>query len=308
MAAITEKMGLNYDLDGTEPDYFTKVNENTLKIDAFLPLCAISQIDLADLPVTPTDGEIYVVDASLIYIRQQSTWYTFPLPCGISFYDQTLTNFYKYDGTNIFLDTGVDGVLDAANVGGQVEVYRDKINGVINFKTLEAGSGMTLDDTDPDKIILEASVGGFPAGTAMLFMQAAAPVGWTLDTTNNDRFVRISNSAGGGVSGSWANFNHSHTHSHTHTEGTLQAMIGINLADDVINLIRSGTGFPGGGNGTDRWATGGIGNDTTNDDCSYVVDVQGDTGGASNNFTSTTNIAHGSTQHSYIDAIICTKD
>lgn len=103
MSAITEKMGLNYDLNGSEIDYFTKLNENTLKIDAFLPLCAISQIPLASLPVSPSDGDIYIVDSSLIYIRQQGSWYTFNLPCGITFYDQALSNFYKYDGTTISL-------------------------------------------------------------------------------------------------------------------------------------------------------------------------------------------------------------
>lgn len=305
MAAITEKMGLNYDLDGTEVDYFTKLNENTLKIDAFLPLCVIEQIDLADLPVGPTDGEIYLVDSSLIYIRQQGTWYTFTLPCGISFYDQTLTNFYKYDGTNITLDTGTDGVLDATNVGGQVEVYRDKINGILNFKTLQAGSGMTIDDTDPDKIILEASVGGFPSGTSMIFTQAVAPTGWTLDTTNNDRFVRISNSAGGGTGGSWGNLSHNHTHSHTHTEGTYGARIIFSTSDgnEIKYDTRSGmsswtsdevVGVSGSGAGNESFTTG--------------VIVDGVSGSASTSNTSTETITHGSNQHNYINAIICTKD
>jgi hypothetical protein len=45
-------------------------------------------------------------------------------------------------------------------------------------------------------------VSGFPVGTKMLFAQAAPPVGWTLDDTNNDRLLRVSNVAGGGVGGS----------------------------------------------------------------------------------------------------------
>lgn len=36
-----------------------------------------------------------------------------------------------------------------------------------------------------------------PHGTKMLFMQASAPVGWTLDTTHNDKALRISSAAGG---------------------------------------------------------------------------------------------------------------
>lgn len=305
MAAITEKMGLNYDLDGTEPDYFTKLNENTLKIDAFLPLCVLDQIDLADLPVTPTDGEIYIVDASLIYIRQQGTWYTFNLPCGISFYDQALSSFYKYDGTNIFLDTGVDGVLDAQNVGGFVEVYKNKVSGILNFKTLEAGSGITIDDTDPDKLVIESSVGGFAAGTKLAFFNATAPVGWTIDATVNDRFIRISNSAGGGTGGSWVNFNHNHTHLHTHNQGDLTARI--------IDYYTGGNFIVFDNQSTSSWtddnAAGISGNSSAPGDSHTTgARVFGDTGGASTSVTSTASISHGSTQHNYINAIICTKD
>lgn len=303
MANITEKMGLNYNLDGTEVNYFDLLNENTLKIDAFLPLCVIEQIDLADLPVAPTDGEIYLVDASLIYIRQDGQWYQFVLPCGISFYDETLSNFYVYDGTNILLDTGVNGVLDAANVGGEIEVYRDKVAGVLNFKTLEAGSGIIIDDTDPDKLVLASSVGGFSSGTVLIFPQASAPVGWTIDASVNDRFVRISNSAGGGTGGSWANFNHSHTHSHTHSDGDLHAQISINAGFDGVEVNH--VSVP---SWTPDEADDIGGSVTPSGSSTTGVNVAGDTGSASTSTTSTASISHGSTQHNYINAIICTKD
>lgn len=300
MAAITEKMGLNYDLDGTEPDYFTKLNENTLKIDAFLPLCVIEQIDLADLPVGPTDGEIYLVDSSLIYIRQQGTWYTFTLPCGMDFYDQTEQNFYVYDGTNILLNSGPGGVVDAANVGGQVEVYRDKIDGIINFKTLLAGSGITLTDNGDD-IEIEALASGFPAGTAMLFMQAAAPVGWTLDATNNDRFVRISNVSGGGTGGSWSNFNHSHT-----SANGLTSSINTGTMSNDDASIAADTYYVRDDDGVTKndhhfAVDGGV----NNREGQHIHDMPS----LSHNHTiNTTNLSHGSTQHNYINAIICTKD
>lgn len=52
----------------------------------------------------------------------------------------------------------------------------------------------------------EASSGGgeFPSGTKILFYQASAPTGWTIDTSVNDVGVRIVSSNGGGVSGSTA--------------------------------------------------------------------------------------------------------
>lgn len=40
-------------------------------------------------------------------------------------------------------------------------------------------------------------------GKRMLFLEATAPPGWTQDTSINDRVLRIVNSAGGGLGGSW---------------------------------------------------------------------------------------------------------
>jgi hypothetical protein len=40
-----------------------------------------------------------------------------------------------------------------------------------------------------------------PAGTLMLFPMAAAPVGWTKDTTHNDKTLRVVNTSGGGSGG-----------------------------------------------------------------------------------------------------------
>jgi len=46
-----------------------------------------------------------------------------------------------------------------------------------------------------------ATITSFPAGTAMLFVQTAAPTGWTKSTTHNDKALRIvSGTAGTGGS------------------------------------------------------------------------------------------------------------
>ena len=42
-----------------------------------------------------------------------------------------------------------------------------------------------------------------PAGTKAIFFQAAAPTGWTQDTTIDDRVIRITHGAGGGGGGGW---------------------------------------------------------------------------------------------------------
>ena len=47
----------------------------------------------------------------------------------------------------------------------------------------------------------DAIVGGVPSGTKMLFAQAAAPTGWTKDTTHNDKSLRVVSGTGGGSGG-----------------------------------------------------------------------------------------------------------
>jgi microcystin-dependent protein len=44
----------------------------------------------------------------------------------------------------------------------------------------------------------------FPSGTKMVFFQASAPTGWTKDTTQNNKVLRVVSSSGGGSGGSWA--------------------------------------------------------------------------------------------------------
>lgn len=99
--AITENLGLNYDLQN-DPLEYQKRDENWNKLAAYGPLCVLSQIPLASLPGSPSDGEKYITTDTLeIYIRQAGVWETFPLPCGMTFYDQNTSTFYKYDGSTI---------------------------------------------------------------------------------------------------------------------------------------------------------------------------------------------------------------
>lgn len=54
-------------------------------------------------------------------------------------------------------------------------------------------------ETDPSSI-----PPSFPSGTTMLFVQAAAPAGWTKSTSHNDYALRIVSGSGGGTGGSVA--------------------------------------------------------------------------------------------------------
>ncbi len=69
---------------------------------------------------------------------------------------------------------------------------------------------------------------GFPTGTKMLFVQTSAPVGWTKDTTHNDKALRVvSGSASHGGSSAFSTVFAARTLSvanlpeHTHGPGTL---------------------------------------------------------------------------------------
>ena len=76
-----------------------------------------------------------------------------------------------------------------------------------------------------NSILTTASSVGFPAGTVMVFHQAAAPTGWTKSTAHNDKALRVVSGTGGGSGGthnltgppstahSHSTPNHSHNHS-----------------------------------------------------------------------------------------------
>lgn len=72
-------------------------------------------------------------------------------------------------------------------------------------------AGLSLDKGDDSQVLqaIRSLIGNavesvaIVSGTKMLFLNSSAPTGWTQDTSINDRVLRIVNSAGGGVGGSW---------------------------------------------------------------------------------------------------------
>ena len=73
--------------------------------------------------------------------------------------------------------------------------------------TLPSGDGTASQalTTDGAGTLAWATAGGaFAAGTVMLFVQAAAPTGWTKSTTHNDKALRIVSGSGGGTGGTTA--------------------------------------------------------------------------------------------------------
>lgn len=61
-------------------------------------------------------------------------------------------------------------------------------------------NGTTIEELQSSDTL--AGVDAFASGTTMLFLQAAAPTGWTQSTTHNDKALRIVSGSGGGSGGS----------------------------------------------------------------------------------------------------------
>lgn len=121
-----------------------------------------------------------------------------------------------YEGYTFKFIPGVNGTL--AGVGG------DTVNGAASL-TYEAGGVYFVSGASGVAWKVYRAGGGaasFPSGTRMPFAQAAAPVGWTQDTSANadNRMLRVVNTAGGAVGGSHSPILNNVVPAHTHGFGT----------------------------------------------------------------------------------------
>lgn len=120
-----------------------------------------------------------------------------------------------------------------------------------------------------------------PAGTVMAFIAVSAPSGWTKITTQNDKILRLVNSAGGGTGGTWtASFlsGGDHTHVVSSTQ-SLPHTVTTRKADS------GGTGVP----------------TTVNAHTFTHTHVLGTTGAHTHDCTLTW-------RPKYVDVILCSKD
>ena len=134
-----------------------------------------------------------------------------------------------------------------------------------------------------------------PAGTVMLFFQAAAPVGWTQVTTHNNKALRVVSGAGAGTGGSVAFTN----------AFTAQAVNGSNSATTLtsgqIPWHTHTTIFYGTSGGGTAPSSGGSPSGGTS-----IATDGGIGGGGSHNHTFTGTAINLAVQ--YIDLIIASKD
>lgn len=101
----------------------------------------------------------------------------------------------------VFRYRGLSGATGARPASGQYGFFFDETR-----NALQRDSGSVW--ADVGTVI--------PAGTKMVFYQAAAPTGWTKDATNNDKALRVVSGDGGGSGGTHA-LSTPPSIAHTHT-------------------------------------------------------------------------------------------
>ncbi|MGI9297769.1 MAG: hypothetical protein ACR2QC_07715 [Gammaproteobacteria bacterium] len=86
---------------------------------------------------------------------------------------------------------------DPAAVADTYQMYGKDVSAVVEIFGRAEG-GTVFPWTNAGAIL------GIVSGTKMVFVQAAAPAGWTQDTSQNDRVLRVvDDGTGGAVAGSW---------------------------------------------------------------------------------------------------------
>ncbi len=110
------------------------------------------------------------------------------------------------DGTNIVPDNAaVLGVVSGGT--GQASLTANNVvlgNGASAVQFVAPGASGNILTSNGTTWTSAGAPAAIPAGTAMLFFQAAAPTGWTQVTTQNNKALRVVSGTGGGTGGSVA--------------------------------------------------------------------------------------------------------
>jgi len=170
---------------------------------------------------------------------------------------------------------GVEAVFPGGDTANPVYRYRGLKDTTAN-RPAAAHHGLFFDTT---RNALQRSNGTtwddvgtmIASGSILVFFQAAAPVGWTKLTTQNDKALRIVSGTGGGVGGTTglsSYVNHTHTvqdhtltvdeiPSHTHSLPAYDSVGGSSAVISDGNVIgTANTNATGGGDPHNHGATG----------------------------------------------------
>ncbi len=209
------------------------------------------------------------------------------------------------------------------------------LSSLYQIKAANAGDANTVGGKSVSALLNSNLI---PSGTKMVFYQAAAPSGWTKDTTQNDKALRVVSGSGGGSGGthplssppstahthtgpSHTHSGPSHRHSYStviaHTHGFTTGSAGNHNHDALVD-VNGGQGFGSGaartigvsgkhyvasnGAHTHTGTTNSTGSSSGNTSYSGT----GQTGASGTGNTSSNGPTAFAPQ--YIDVIICTKN
>jgi len=241
------------------------------------------------------------------------------------------------DGSNgQFMTTNGSGVLSFGTVdlSTKANINSQTFTGTPAAPTANAGTNTTQLATTAFVKTAVDNADAFPQGTKMVFFQASAPTGWTQDTSNNDKALRIVSGQGGGTGGTHAlssppSLAHTHTgaaHTHStpnHTHGNTISVGAHTLTISQMPShthtdtghypnVNGGNNVAGGGfagyysNSFTSDATGGGGSHTHSVSGSVSSGGADNTGSAGGDATSSTTPTSFAPQ--YINVIVATKD
>ena len=204
----------------------------------------------------------------------------------------------------VFRYRGLKGLTAARPTAGYYGLYANTTTNM-----LQRDNGSTWDDI--------ATL--IPAGTVMVFYQAAAPVGWTKVTTHNDKTLRVVSGSGGGSGGTVllsAGLGHTHTvashvhaiaaaavaHRHktpiviltnTHSLGIAHVPAPFGTSGDATGSAVALTGAEGGAGADRTW---------------QLTDAMESFAAGNTNGTSLTSDSTDAGSLAYVDVIVASKD
>ena len=193
---------------------------------------------------------------------------------------------FVYDGTNYELIGDID-----TNNKYTAATAAPKAPGT-------AAVGTSTKYAREDHVHPAQAVSAFPAGTQMLFVQAAAPTGWTKQTTVNDAAIRVVSGTTGGNTGGSVAFS-----------TAFVAGKAITLSGNVGATTLSVNQMPSHKHGNVEVIQTTIGgNDGHNSNGGHRVGNMDNTGGSGSHTHSLSGTATVNLSVKYVDVILCKKD
>lgn len=166
--AIKPNLGLNSEFVTGQDNWGNLVNQNFNKLDTVVELTVLDFV--ASLPVSPSNGDRYILTTDESINVFDGTWVKITPKEGFKLINLNDDKLYFFkSGTWVDYATTLppaSGEINtASNVGAGEEVFKQKAGVDLEFKTLVAGTNITLTPS-ANEILIDAAGGSGEANTA----------------------------------------------------------------------------------------------------------------------------------------------